>query len=187
VLDEVDFKILAELSKDGRTSLVKLAHETGLSHPSVRMRLSKLIKSNLVKVQANLNPRLLGLAMAIACIEVEGAEGALSLIEFLEGCPRAVFAALVMGEYNVVALLVAESLEALSSMVERRLRPRGVKKINLNYVNLVRPPHLPIKVAEPRQPPCSTSCESCELKKLNLCSGCPSLMLKQTVAAPNKR
>ena len=59
-LDRVDWKIIAELQKDGRVSLVELGRRVGLKHPSVRARLARLTSSNVIKVQANLNLRKLG-------------------------------------------------------------------------------------------------------------------------------
>ena len=60
-LDDIDLEILRILYNDGRESLVSIGKKINLTHPSVKDRLRRLYASGLMKIQANINPRKLGI------------------------------------------------------------------------------------------------------------------------------
>jgi len=49
MLDEADFKILEALSRNPRAGVSQIARETGLSRPTVRARLKRLLQSGIIK------------------------------------------------------------------------------------------------------------------------------------------
>ena len=61
-MDELDRKIIALLQLDGRASNAKIAREVGVSEGTVRRRLRRLIKEDVVKVVAVPNLEKLGYA-----------------------------------------------------------------------------------------------------------------------------
>ncbi len=61
-MDELDRKIIALLQLDGRASNAKIAREVGVSEGTVRRRLRRLVKEDVVKVIAVPNLEKLGYA-----------------------------------------------------------------------------------------------------------------------------
>ena len=61
-MDELDRKIIALLQLDGRASNAKIAREVGVSEGTVRRRLRRLVKDDMVKVVAVPNLEKLGYA-----------------------------------------------------------------------------------------------------------------------------
>lgn len=60
IMDEVDFKLIEELAKDGRASCVSLSNRLGINKSTVSRRISSLIKRNIISVRAIPNPSALG-------------------------------------------------------------------------------------------------------------------------------
>ena len=60
VMDELDLKIISLMQIDGRASNSKIAREIGVAEGTVRRRLGRLIKDDVVKVIAVPNLEMLG-------------------------------------------------------------------------------------------------------------------------------
>ncbi|MHA1595268.1 MAG: Lrp/AsnC family transcriptional regulator [Candidatus Baldrarchaeia archaeon] len=177
-IDGIDRKIIMELQRDGRMSLVDLAKKVGLTHPTVRERLLKLLRDNYMKIQANINYRMLGLLMALVCVELENANDAIEMMNCLEKCPRVPIVAVGSGAYNVFAIVVAEDANTLNAVVEMCIRSkRGVKRMSLSYVCMFKPEYLPFKVVDEKRE-CKSMCENCEFLKNEICRGCNSPLMK---------
>ncbi len=52
VLDSVDWQIIRVLQQDGRTSNVEVARQVGVSEPTVRKRLERLLSTRLIRITA---------------------------------------------------------------------------------------------------------------------------------------
>lgn len=59
-LDELDFKILSELQKDGRMSFTDMADNLSVSVGTIRTRLNKLIADETVNIIGRVNPDKVG-------------------------------------------------------------------------------------------------------------------------------
>jgi Lrp/AsnC family transcriptional regulator for asnA, asnC and gidA len=52
VLDSVDWQIIRVLQQDGRTSNVEIGRQVGVSEPTVRKRLERLLSTRLIRITA---------------------------------------------------------------------------------------------------------------------------------------
>jgi Lrp/AsnC family transcriptional regulator for asnA, asnC and gidA len=52
VLDSVDWRIIRVLQQDGRTSNVEIGRQVGVSEPTVRKRLERLLSGRLIRITA---------------------------------------------------------------------------------------------------------------------------------------
>jgi Lrp/AsnC family transcriptional regulator for asnA, asnC and gidA len=59
-LDSVDWKIIRVLQQNGRTSNVQIARQVGVSEPTVRRRLERLLSARIVRVVAMSDATRLG-------------------------------------------------------------------------------------------------------------------------------
>ncbi len=55
-LDEIDYKIIDALQKNGRASYKKIARDLGVSDGTVRFRTDRLIKNHILRISASINP-----------------------------------------------------------------------------------------------------------------------------------
>ena len=55
-LDDLDNKIISQLQKDGRMSYKNIAKELGVSEGTIRFRSKRMIKHNILKITATINP-----------------------------------------------------------------------------------------------------------------------------------
>jgi len=172
-LDRVDWKIIAELQKDGRVSLVELGRRIGLKHPSVRARLAKLTSSNVIKVQANLNLRKLGYNVAFVNAEVEDISSLTREVAKLSRCPKVVFVAVKSGDYNLMFLVAYRDVRELEVFIEKRIRklPK-LKRFSVELDVVIKPEFIPCDIGAV-DPECIKECETCELRQgVISCPGC---------------
>ncbi len=173
-LDKIDWRIINELQRDGRASLVKLGKKVGLSHPSVKARLSKLIESNLVRIQANINVMKLGFNIALINVEIEDIALINDELEKLRKCLRIVFLMIKSSDYNLTLLTIYKDMRELEAFIEKRIRkiPK-VKKISIETVRMVKPLFIPCFISLESDSECFKECENCDLRKCIIsCPGC---------------
>ena len=71
-LDAVDRKIIRVLQQDGRTPNVEIARQVGVSEPTVRKRLSRLVSARVIRITAMLDPIQVGFStIAFVMLSVE--------------------------------------------------------------------------------------------------------------------
>ena len=177
-MDDVDKKLVALLQEDGRVSLVELGRKLGISHVSVRKRLSKLLEK-MVNISAGLNGEELGLRIAIVNAEVESPKRLRELIKIFSKCPRMIFLTTITGAYNLMTIMVAEDSDTLNAIVEV-CSVRAQKGIRRSEVVIgevpVIPKYLPIKISPKKEmddAPCGINCGKCLRYKMQKCLGCP--------------
>jgi len=163
-LDDVDIVLISELQDNGRASLVKLGKRIGLKHSSVRERLLKIIRSNYIKIQANINLKNLGFRVVFVGFEVVGYESTINLMNKLKNCPRTLLIGFTSGEFNVIALMIVEDIDALRIFIERHLRPiANIRRISINFGEIVYPEFIPTPPLEKMKEVTGRSCLRCEL------------------------
>src|SRR5579885_2255980 len=59
-LDEIDLRIVQLLQENGRRSNSDIARQIGVSEPTVRKRIERLVQDRIIKVVAVFNPRRTG-------------------------------------------------------------------------------------------------------------------------------
>ena len=173
-LDKIDWKIIGELLRDGRASLVELGRKVGLSHPSVKVRLSKLVKSGLIRIQANIDITKLGLNIALINVEVEDISLINNELEVLRRCLRVILIMFRSGDYNLTLLIVYKDVRELEAFIERRIRklPK-VKRISIETVRITKPIFIPWHILLEDNCDCINECENCGLRRCIIsCPGC---------------
>ncbi|RLE56314.1 MAG: hypothetical protein DRJ40_06010 [Thermoprotei archaeon] len=174
VLDDIDEALISELQKDGRLSLVDLGRRVGLRHSSVRSRLIKLVKENLIKVTALLNYKKLDLKLALVGLSVRNLEKNMSKLRNLCQCHHVVYLfQLVGGKYNVLLLFVYRNESKLRAFIEKRIRTiPDIDDIEVTLVDTAVPIFLPIRLGALKEAPiCSQECTTCGLREV-ICTGC---------------
>lgn len=115
-MDDLDQKILSLLRHDARQSIAALAVELGVSRATVRARVDRMLKSNVIQgftvtVRSDADR---GLVRAIMLIAVEG-RGTNQVLRHLRGFPEVRALHTTNGRWDIVAELAAETLEGFDS------------------------------------------------------------------------
>ena len=168
-MDEIDKKIIAQLQTDGRMTLQELSKSIGFTSMGTKKRLERLLKKGTIKVSALLNPSALQLHLAIVMLEMESAEAMQDLLNRFEQCPRIVQIFKTVGGYNLVALVVAETLETLESISMEKCSLRCSKGIRRSEFYPVSEtyfsPFIQIReqlaTKENKVSPCNVNCDPC--------------------------
>jgi DNA-binding Lrp family transcriptional regulator len=178
-MDEKDCTIYRMLNEDGRKKIVELALEVGLSPPSAKERIERLIERGDIKIKALLNIRKRKWKMAVCNIKATNMEEALKLAELFRKCPRAIFTTTMTGPYNLLLILVAKDTAILESSVENDVRPiPTIKELDVSIGDApLLPEFVDIKIArKDENPPCgSKPCVQCGLYERR-CEGCPATL-----------
>jgi DNA-binding Lrp family transcriptional regulator len=183
-LDAIDKKIISQLQSDGRTTLQDLAKVIGFTSMGTKKRLEKLIKKNIIKVTALINPHVLKLHPAIVMLEMESAEAMQNLLNRFEECPRIIQIFKTVGGYNLIALVVAETQDTLESISMEKCSLRCSKGIRRSEFYPVSEtyfsPFLQIREQlahkERTMTPCDVDCDPCKRYETEKCVGCPTMV-----------
>jgi DNA-binding Lrp family transcriptional regulator len=181
-LDEVDKKLISRLQEDRRTKLQDLAKIIGYTSMGTKKRLDKLLKNDIIKVSALINPNALKLHPAIVMLEMESAEAMQDLIERFKDCPRVIHMFKTIGGYNLIALVVAETQDTLESISTEKCSLRCSKGIRRSEFYPISDtyfsPFLQIREElahkEKTVTPCKVDCAPCNRYENQKCVGCPT-------------
>src|SRR6266571_7514319 len=121
-LDDVDRKILGELTREGRVSLAELGRRVNLSSPAVAERVQRLERAGVITgYRAELDPRMLGYQLT-AIVRIKPAPGQLAKIPELaldihqvSECHR------ITGEDCFYLKVYLHSIDELSGLLDRFL------------------------------------------------------------------
>ncbi|MBZ5200575.1 Lrp/AsnC family transcriptional regulator [Planomicrobium chinense] len=131
-LDEMDLKILSFLQDDGRMTFKEIASRIGVAERTIRLRVSNLRENGTLSIVGVVSPMKIGLNV-IAAIQIAAAP------DQLEQCAKELaeldevrFVALITGEYQILSEVCVESNEALSDLVEQKLKKvAGIERMNV--------------------------------------------------------
>ena len=104
IVDEVDMRILDELSEDGRKSSVKIAELISVTPKTVMQRIKKLRSRKLILgFKPLLNPRKMGYVSNLLLIKYHNItpEMEKELIDYLKAYPNVVGAVKTLGEWDI--------------------------------------------------------------------------------------
>ncbi len=120
MLDETDQAMLQVLLKDARTSLKDLAHQVGLSSPSVAERLRRLEERGVIRAfTIDINPQALGYTLQ-AIVRIRPLPGKLHHVQkLIEETPQFIECDKVTGDDCFVAKLYVRSIEHLDQILDR--------------------------------------------------------------------
>ncbi len=131
-LTENDRKILELLSKDSRASYTDLSKELGISDVAVKKRIDKLLSEGVIKnFTINIDYEKLGkpvygiVLLKIIPKELERVKA------FLEKTEEIISKKRVLGEYDFIIEIAAESITKLKEFIEEKLgNVKGVIETN---------------------------------------------------------
>ncbi|RDE12743.1 MAG: Lrp/AsnC family transcriptional regulator [Candidatus Thorarchaeota archaeon] len=180
MMDDIDKRLVSILQRDGRTTLSEIGKKLGMSHVAVSKRLDKLLKTEQVKLTAEVNSKYLDTKLLFMGLETESLEVAERIQKKYEKCPRLVMFAPVTGRYNVFAVMVAEdtwSLESIIGTCSMRTEP-GVRKSESWFGNApLMPEYLKLNLSPESTgdtgAPCTMDCKNCGRYITEKCVGCP--------------
>ncbi|HYZ30099.1 MAG TPA: Lrp/AsnC family transcriptional regulator [Thermoleophilaceae bacterium] len=128
-LDDVDWRLLEELQRNGRAPYTKLAALVGLSQAATRARVVRLIDSGTVHVTGLVDSSALGVREAVGLgIHVRGP--ARPLAERLAEIPGIHYVVTGFGRFDVICGLDAPSRTTLVETLERIRDDEGVASLN---------------------------------------------------------
>ena len=135
-MDELDRKIIALLQLDGRASNAKIAREVGVSEGTVRRRLRRLVKNDMVKVVAVPNLEKLGYATT-ALIGISTGPGKSDTVaDAIAAMEEAHYVAITTGPFDVIVWPRLESAENLGNFLRTKVGVVDGVQGTQTFVNL---------------------------------------------------
>ncbi len=127
-LDEVDYRIIEELQKNGRESYKNIARKLGVSDGTVRLRTERMIRNNYLRITASVNPLYFEnslIAMVGINLEERANRDIMEKISELSGVQSVVN---VSGRYDLLVEVFVPSRNAFRSFIVDDLsRMGGIK------------------------------------------------------------
>jgi DNA-binding Lrp family transcriptional regulator len=181
-MDTIDKKMVAMLQADGRVTLQEMASKIGLTSMGTKKRLEKLLKNDIIKVSALINPNVLELHPAIVMLEMESADAMQLLLERFKECPRVIQIFKTVGGYNLIALVIAETQDTLESISMEKCSLRcskGIRRsefypISETYFSPFLQVRESLSQQEKKAAPCKVDCDPCNRYENKKCVGCPT-------------
>ena len=132
MIDDIDEKIIELLQADGRQGNREIGRKIGVSETTIRQRLKRLKEENIIRLGVVIDPLAMGLAAwAYVRIAVEP-HAARRVCDTLAAMDECAFVAMVLGAYDVVALMVVRSRLELGQVVEDKVVTiAGVRSVDV--------------------------------------------------------
>lgn len=122
--DEIDKKIFSVLKHNANVSSIEMAQQLNIFAPTIRRRIQRMLKSNLIHIQAIRMNRLESSIQVVIFFRVESSEIS-SIAEFLKSQPETEVVMLLAGHYNVAIWCYFELVEAYSKFLNNIIYPMG--------------------------------------------------------------
>jgi DNA-binding Lrp family transcriptional regulator len=134
-MDDLDYKMITLLRSEARRPVASLAAELGVSRATVRSRIDRLIESGVIRgftiaVRDNATRNLV---RAVMMIEVE-AKASNKVVKRLYGYPEVRKLHSTNGHWDLVAELVAGSLEEFDELLNRIRTVEGIKSTDTSIL-----------------------------------------------------
>lgn len=138
LVDAVDARILEFLQRDARTPVTAIARTIHLSDVSVRRRIERLVRDEVVTFRAHVDPLKVGFSVwAVVWIQVEP-RLVDAVARQIERLPGVVLLCLGTGEFDIYAVVVLPSANDFASFLnDRLLKIRGVRRTTTSYITRV--------------------------------------------------
>ncbi|MEJ2250326.1 MAG: GAF domain-containing protein, partial [Candidatus Lokiarchaeota archaeon] len=182
-IDHIDKQILKELYEEGKKSLEEISQNvikddnTKMSHTGVKNRIKKLTKSNILKIQGNINIKKLNFREAFILIELKDYENLKNFLKIPPKCPRIFLLATTTGNYHLIMGIVGKNLEDINYCINKcnLLPTTDIKRFEIIFSpSLEVPKFIPIdlfnkaKFKEKRE----KICGDCENAEFGICGKC---------------
>ena len=133
MIDAKDSKILDELVKDGRKSIVEIARQVELPRATVQERLKKMVESGVIRRfvaipdYAKIGKQVM--AYVFVAFRNEAGLPQRRLAEVIAGTPGVYEVSVISGEWDMLLKVRADSVEEIGRLVVDRLRAmKGIEK-----------------------------------------------------------
>lgn len=133
--DAVDQHILSILEGNGRATNREIAEAVGVSEGTVRNRIERLIKDDVLRIVGVTNPARLGLNTA-AVISISGELARItSIAEVIAGAPGVVYVGYTTGTADIIVLAFFPSNDELTDFMTKTLAAiPGILKAETNII-----------------------------------------------------
>ena len=121
MVDDLDLNLIQELQKNGRESYVDLAGKLGVVEGTVRKRIKHLLDRDVIKIAAAPNVRALGYGFTTMIGFQVRMEDLRKVAKNLAQNQHVCYLAFVTGRYDLMAIVVTQSPEALSRFIEKEI------------------------------------------------------------------
>ncbi|MBM31799.1 MAG: hypothetical protein CL764_02955 [Chloroflexi bacterium] len=135
-MDDLDYKILSMLKKNGRVSNANMARTLKVSEGTVRRRLKKMTADNVIRIFAVPNPHSIGLNSE-ALIGIQTDPDKIGIItNHVSNLDQATWVAQTTGTYDIFLWAAVESTEELGKFIRDSVGTiAGVRRTE-TFVNL---------------------------------------------------
>ena len=121
MIDDIDQRLIQELQKNGRESYSDLAKTLGVVEGTVRKRVKRLLEQDIMNIVAVPNVPRLGYGL-ISVIGLQcRVENLRAVAEKLAQNPRVCYLAFVTGRYDLLAIVMTQSSQELSHLIEKEI------------------------------------------------------------------
>ena len=120
-LDEVSKAIIEQLQADGRTSYATIAKSVGLSDAAVRVRVQRLLDSDVMQIVAVTDPLQLGFTRQ-AMIGIRAGGDTRLVADRLAEMQEVTYVVTTAGSFDLIIEVVCEDDEELLDLVSRHIR-----------------------------------------------------------------
>jgi Lrp/AsnC family transcriptional regulator for asnA, asnC and gidA len=120
-LDKTDIAIIGHLQVDGRRAFTAIAKDLGISEASVRQRVARLLRTNVIQIVAVSSPLDLGLIWAQVHLRVKG-ERLEAVAEEVAELQQVDYVSICAGNYDIIVGIVAHDREELMEVLVNRIR-----------------------------------------------------------------
>jgi DNA-binding Lrp family transcriptional regulator len=122
-LDEVDRRIVAELSENGRLPFATVGEALGISESQVRKRVHRMTHSGAVRIMALTNPRNLGFeTLAFIGLRTAPDRRVTELAEAIVKVPAVTYLAICAGRFDILAEVVCRDTDHLVDVLDAEFR-----------------------------------------------------------------
>nr|AIE98679.1 transcriptional regulator (lrp) [uncultured marine thaumarchaeote KM3_06_C02] len=135
-LDEVDYRIITTLQNNARASLKHLARKSGVSIPTVRDRIIKLLETGIIKSLTAIvdHNRLSGGLIVFLTLETKLPESK-NISELLKNIPEIIEAYTTTGEHDIIMKVFVPDTKALEELINNKINQiPGIEKCKSNFV-----------------------------------------------------
>jgi Lrp/AsnC family transcriptional regulator for asnA, asnC and gidA len=124
-MDELDKALIAELSDDGRTSVPKLSEKLGVTTPTVRSRLNRLLESGKLKIAALIDHAdIEGAVVAMVGVNLSKYNLKKNL-DLIADMDEVNWCAVCTGRYDLLVEITTDGMQGLYTFLNERLNLIG--------------------------------------------------------------
>ena len=120
-LDKTDIAIIGHLQIDGRRAFTAIAKDLGISEASVRQRVARLLRTNIIQIVAVTSPLDLGLIWAQINLRVAG-DRLEAVAEAVAELPQVDYVSICAGNFDIIVGVVAHDRDEVFDVLVNHIR-----------------------------------------------------------------